>query len=192
MLAREVSMRGEEHDGRGQVGGRRWAPRWRWIEGEVATAQAHFELWWPGGRAQTYREASAIARVGRAPGHPDVFVVQWLDAPRLAPHHLAEARADVRVQLQFYLVDKDEPDPWRYARHHCGTAANAYACVTWSYVEAAGIAEAEAPAAAEARAARAAGDPDALSIPVTCPRCEAPTVLDSSRHFACPRCAWHD
>lgn len=163
-------------------------PRWRWTEGVVDVAAPHFVLAWPGGRWEPYRERSPIARLGR---DDDTFVVQWLDAPRLAPHHLDEARADVRVELQFYLVDKDESDPWHHARFHCTTAANVYSCVRWSFVDPRARANGtDAPPDAPPTSAGVARR--TLSIPVTCPRCETPTRLASTRHFECPACLWHD
>jgi hypothetical protein len=36
-------------------------------------------------------------------------------------------------ELDLYLVEKREPHPWRYARYHCGTAANLYSCIHWSF-----------------------------------------------------------
>jgi hypothetical protein len=38
-----------------------------------------------------------------------------------------------RKELDFYLVDKREPNPWAYAKYHCNTAANMYSKVHWSY-----------------------------------------------------------
>jgi len=38
-----------------------------------------------------------------------------------------------REQLDFYLVDKRELNPWAYARHHCTTAANIYSKFHWVF-----------------------------------------------------------
>ena len=43
---------------------------------------------------------------------------------------------------QFFIIypnvmtyyQADEEDPWEYARYHCGTAANIYSTVHWSFV----------------------------------------------------------
>jgi hypothetical protein len=37
------------------------------------------------------------------------------------------------MELDFYLVEKLERDPWAYAVYHCGTGANMYSRVHWSY-----------------------------------------------------------
>lgn len=156
--------------------------RWRWIEGEVGPTDVHFVLRWPSGRWPGYREQAAIARVGRSPAMAEVFVVEWLTPATLAPHHLAEAHADAVDEVQGYLVDRDEDDPWAYARDHCSTAANLYSCVRWTYVDPRGRAgDSEAPSPATGR-----------SIPVACPRCSSPTQLAPARHFVCSACGWHD
>ena len=47
----------------------------------------------------------------------------------------AEMEAAVRRELDFYLVELGEKDPFAYARYHCGTAANLYSRVHWSFHE---------------------------------------------------------
>lgn len=74
-----------------------------------------------------------VAFVG--PGVDGEFVVEFASAahgvaiPATVTH-------DVVREIDYYLVQKGEPDPWTYARHHCGTTANAYARVGWSYIAA--------------------------------------------------------
>jgi hypothetical protein len=43
-------------------------------------------------------------------------------------------------EIDFSLVKKGEPNPWGYAQHHCGTGANVYSDVHWSFFESAGAA----------------------------------------------------
>jgi hypothetical protein len=57
--------------------------------------------------------------------------VEWL-----ITHDSAEQQimvVDVHKELDFYLVEKNEPDPWAYAIYHCNTGANMYSTVHWSY-----------------------------------------------------------
>ncbi len=37
--------------------------------------------------------------------------------------------------IHFYLQAKGGDDAWNYAQHHCGTAANAYSAVHWSFFD---------------------------------------------------------
>jgi hypothetical protein len=42
-------------------------------------------------------------------------------------------RRAVERELDFYLVELDEPNAWAYAIYHCGTAANVYSSVHWAH-----------------------------------------------------------
>jgi hypothetical protein len=39
----------------------------------------------------------------------------------------------VRREIDYYLVELREKDPWAYAIYHCSTAANVYSKVHWGY-----------------------------------------------------------
>lgn len=69
-----------------------------------------------------------VARV--APSAGATLVVQFLidDQPATS-----EMLRDVRQELEF-MLEQVEPDPWRYAVYHCGTAANWYSSVHWAHV----------------------------------------------------------
>jgi len=43
---------------------------------------------------------------------------------------------DAVKELNFYLVELREPDPWRYLQYHCGTTSNVYSAVHWSFIRA--------------------------------------------------------
>lgn len=43
--------------------------------------------------------------------------------------------ADIRRELDLYLVEVGRPDPWAYAHYHCGTFSNAYGDVHWGVGE---------------------------------------------------------
>jgi hypothetical protein len=38
-----------------------------------------------------------------------------------------------KEELDFYLVELHERDPWLYAKYHCGTIANVYSSIHWSF-----------------------------------------------------------
>ena len=94
--------------------------QWEWIEGRVETDQDHFKI--------NYGEdPSAIALVGR--GEHRTFVVQFLeDSPTDT-----DCLNAVKKQLDFYLCEKQERDPWLYAKYHCNTASNLYSDVHWAF-----------------------------------------------------------
>ena len=45
-----------------------------------------------------------------------------------------EMIAEVRRQVRWLFVEKGEPYPWAYAKHHCTTSTNVYSLVHWSWV----------------------------------------------------------
>ena len=47
-----------------------------------------------------------------------------------------EIIADVGRKVHWLFVEKDEKNPWGYARYHCTTAANAYSNVHGGWVSA--------------------------------------------------------
>ena len=98
-------------------------PKTRWREGPVET-RPHFLLV-PAGFDQP------IARVGRSED-PDVFLVEF--SPRRWDG-FEDAMRRARRQVDYYLVDNSEPDPWNYARYHTTTASNVYSKLRWVLVE---------------------------------------------------------
>lgn len=47
----------------------------------------------------------------------------------------SEVVNSVVKELNYYLIELNEENPWAYARYHCTTAANIYSKVHWSYCE---------------------------------------------------------
>jgi hypothetical protein len=42
-------------------------------------------------------------------------------------------RQAVQDDLRFYLIEKREPDPWKYVQYHASTMSNVYSHVHWSW-----------------------------------------------------------
>lgn len=94
--------------------------QWEWIEGRVDTDQDHFKI--------NYGEdPTAIALVGR--GEHQTFVIQFLENSSSD----AQCLNAVKKELDFYLCEKKERDPWLYAKYHCSTASNVYSDVHWAF-----------------------------------------------------------
>lgn len=92
-------------------------PGWAWREGSVDPKGDHLVL--------THDDhENPVALVG--PPSERVFPVQILNGTQ-------EALRAVHRELDFYLVELGEPDPWAYAIDHAGTASNLYASVHWSW-----------------------------------------------------------
>jgi hypothetical protein len=69
-----------------------------------------------------------VAVVG--PPEDKTFPVEFLDQ-RAAEEVPADVLDAVRKELDFFLVELREPNPWAYAHYHCGTMANAMSSVQW-------------------------------------------------------------
>ena len=48
--------------------------------------------------------------------------------------HDADVMAAVRREVHWLFLEKNEADPWAYARYHCTTGANVYSRVHWGWV----------------------------------------------------------
>jgi hypothetical protein len=93
---------------------------WTWREGAVDAKKAHIRIYYAD-------DPKPVARV--APGRDHSFTVQFAKRSGL-PNEVLEA---VRRELDFYLVEKREENPWAYAIYHCSTGANVYSTVHWGY-----------------------------------------------------------
>ena len=121
---------------------------WVWQEGQVNTQHEHMELTFVTNPHAFPRESMPLALVARGPEKS--FTVQFLVTPTLEHPETAEALAQARKTLDFYLTEhlgpagfprrpqgtrrKEEYNPWRYAIYHAtSTAANLYAQIHWAY-----------------------------------------------------------
>ena len=103
---------------------RQASSKWKWVEGVVDTHDEYMQL--------TYGEDPApVALV--APGRPGEFVAQFLVSTRSTQDAGDKRLQAVQKELDYYLVELGESDPWAYAQYHCTTAANVYSEVHWGY-----------------------------------------------------------
>jgi hypothetical protein len=61
------------------------------------------------------------------------FAVEFLEVPHIEQSEYERIKLAVMKELTFFLVELGEPDPWKYAIYHCGTASNIYSDVHWGY-----------------------------------------------------------
>jgi hypothetical protein len=101
--------------------------QWAWREQSVDSANDHFDLRYGSVNDANWNAWVVVARVSRP--IKKVFGVEFLiDA---ADSTSASMIADVVRDLDFYLLTR--PDPWDHAHYHCGTGANLYSSVHWSF-----------------------------------------------------------
>ena len=103
--------------------------QWRWQEGVVDPQKKHIELRYGDAGTSNYEDWQPIARIGKP--EQNIFIVEWLITPDLPEYQ--SMITGTRGELDFYLVEKGEPNPWAYALYHCNTASNIYSRVHWSY-----------------------------------------------------------
>ncbi|MBZ5677084.1 MAG: hypothetical protein LAP61_22805 [Acidobacteriia bacterium] len=103
----------------------------KWQEGQVDRTKEHFEVRYDSAEDSGWSEWIPVAVVG--PPIAGIVNVQFLIEPS-HPRN-ADIVSDVAREIQFYLIDKRERKPWAYARYHCGTFANVFSKVHWSFWE---------------------------------------------------------
>ena len=111
----------------------------RWQEGPVDPTAEHFELRY-GPPGFPWDAGLPVARIG--PPVRGVVSVAFLVDSSATEH--AAAHAAAVEEIQYYLIDKHERQPWGYAVYHCTTAANAYSDVHWSYFDPRNVKQARA------------------------------------------------
>ena len=103
------------------------------VPGVVNRDDEHIELLY--GDAHK-REVSGFVPVALvAPGPGKYFTVQYTRqlVSENADTETGRILEEVQKELRYYLIELGEPDPWAYARYHCGTASNLYSNVFWDY-----------------------------------------------------------
>jgi hypothetical protein len=98
--------------------------KWSWKDGEVDLQKEYIELGY-----EADPDTIPIALIGGRENN--AFPVQWLVDTKA--HKNKRMINLVKRELNFYLVEKEEPDPWAYAKYRCTTASNLYSNVHWSY-----------------------------------------------------------
>ena len=99
--------------------------KWQWVTGIVDDNVEHIRIW-------HVENETPIALV--APGQGRSFVVQFLLADKPEDILICKIMKDVRHDLDYYLVEKRENNPWAYAKYHCNSGANMYSEVRWIYL----------------------------------------------------------
>jgi hypothetical protein len=95
--------------------------KWRWRKGAVDPKSEHFEL-------SSGDKNTPVARI--APPVDHMFNVEFLIDETTFNMPMIKA---VKKEIGLHLVEKGEPDPWKYAKHHCTTSSNRFSMVLWTY-----------------------------------------------------------
>jgi len=103
----------------------------QWQTGPVDRTKEHFELRYGSIEDAGWSAWTPIALIG--PAMRGVVQVQFLVEP--GDPENAEPVSNVKREIQFYLFELGERDPWTYAQYHCGTTSNAISKVHWSFFD---------------------------------------------------------
>ncbi len=100
-----------------------------WQEGRVDQQQTHLEIYYV---LDLEHEGPSFLIAAIAPPKDQVFIVELL--PENLPVEMDPGPIvdEVKQELNFFLIEKREADPWKYARYHCTTASNFYSHVQWA------------------------------------------------------------
>lgn len=97
-----------------------------WMEGIVNLDEEHVVI--------SYGEldgtGTPVALLAAGPGRG--YTVQFMLDPAQDDQQGQEMLEEVREELDFHLVELDEPDPWAYPRYHTVTTWNACGAVRWT------------------------------------------------------------
>ncbi len=100
-----------------------------WHTGDVDTIADHVEIRYGSIDHSGWDEWRPVALV--QPCGARTFVVHFLLDETVDTD--ARIAQDLRKEIDFYLVELGERDPWVYIKYHCGTAANIYSPYHWSF-----------------------------------------------------------
>jgi hypothetical protein len=89
-----------------------------WEKGKINKEREYIELLW--------REDKTLICLLQ-PSRNNYFIVEFND--RLNSNYVNAAEE----ALDYYLIELNEPYPWKYAKYHCSTASNIYSKITWEF-----------------------------------------------------------
>lgn len=99
-------------------------------ERSVDPSEDHFDLRYGSAEDAGWDDWIPVARVGRAIN--GVYGVDFIINRNTPNYRVMMNKA--KEELDFYLVGLHERDSWLYARYHCGTTANVYSTIHWSFI----------------------------------------------------------
>ncbi len=98
--------------------------KWKWVKGQVDVNSDHIKIFYGD-------DSQPIAIL--APPKRNEFIVQFLVDEVSATKEQKHTIDEVKSELDYFLIELGEPDPWKYAIYHCSTSANVYSKVHWRY-----------------------------------------------------------
>lgn len=99
----------------------------QWLEGKVDAKKEHIKVGY-GGFDKPFVTIAMVA-----PKEEESFVVEFVVKRADLDPKKKQIYDKVLRQLDYFLVELNDPNPWTYAIYHCGSTANAYSNIRWAY-----------------------------------------------------------
>ena len=100
---------------------------WKWKEDKVDPEDEHIRVGY-GGYDKPFVPVAMVA-----PGEEKCFLVEFLVKREELKPSKQKIYDKVVRQLDYFLMELNDPNPWTYAIYHCGSTANAYSDIRWAY-----------------------------------------------------------
>ena len=100
-----------------------------WQEGRVDQQLTHLEIYYV---LDLQHEGPSFLIAAIAPPKNHVFVVELLSENLPVEMECGSIIDGLKREINFYLIEISEPDPWKYARYHCTTASNFHSHFQWA------------------------------------------------------------
>lgn len=98
--------------------------QWEWKLGEVDTSRRFFEL-------KYGYDPAPVARINL--GENKIFIVQFILPAHIKTEQYREILKEIIYEVELYLINNSEPDPFSYMIKHTLKCANIYSRVHWRY-----------------------------------------------------------
>jgi len=145
---------------------------YRLLDGVVDPHKEHIGIQYGG-------NGEVVAHI--APGSGKTFTVEFLVDSESFTNEKGSILEKVQQEITFYLLEHGPRsvfgDPWKYAKYHCGTAANIYSSVHWGWYPEKTVSE-------EEKQQHAMNEKKAY----ICPKCESKFIVSGTVPFTCPKC----
>jgi len=104
---------------------------WSWTQGEVDVNNDYIRIIYGDISVVESDELVPAALISKEAAK--TFIVEFIIPEGINNKIRKKILNEVTNEIEFYLILKDEDDPWEYAKYHCTTAANIYSNVHWGY-----------------------------------------------------------
>jgi len=100
-----------------------------WQEGRVDQTQSHLKILYV---PDIEHEGPSFVIAAISPPEQYVFRVELFPATLPAEMDPLPIMEGVKRELDYFLIELREVDPWKYAKYHCNSTSNVYSHFQWA------------------------------------------------------------